>query len=254
MERYDRVFFQEGSGGLRKKVGTSRGLARLSRTRPLAPSLSLFLIVLSFSLSLPLARSPSVAVHGQWLSYLRASPSSAWRPSLPGMSFAGDVDLTISPLPRTAASCTTHWRLPRRFQSVVNPTRIATSSFVGHFSGQAGAGAGARARPRDPPSGGGDAKPAGPLWRTRCQSRDISLLYSVTWTPTAVRADVRTGVAARGTCTRLRVPRPRRENERRRVSLTRRTVRGGTSPLRKLGRLGVNTSARAGGSTVRAAS
>lgn len=49
------------------------------------------------------------------------------------------------------------------------------------------AGGRARARPRDPPSGGGDAKPAGPLWRTRCQSRDISLLRSVTWTP--VRAD-----------------------------------------------------------------
>lgn len=86
--------------------------------------------------SFPLAHSASVIVNRQWLSYLHASPSSAWRPSLPGMSFAGDVDLTISLLPRTAASCTTHWRLPRRFQSVVNPTRIATSSFVGHFSGR----------------------------------------------------------------------------------------------------------------------
>jgi len=90
----------------------------------------------------------------------------------PGMSLAGDVDLTISPLPRTVASCTTHWRLPRRFQSVVNPTRIATSSFVGHFSGR-------RARARERATrhrAAGTRNRMGQLWRTRCQSCDISLL------------------------------------------------------------------------------
>lgn len=52
---------------------------------------------------------------------------------------------TISPFPRSAASWSTHWGLLRRFQSDVNPTRTATSSFVGHFSGW---------RTHEPPSDG----------------------------------------------------------------------------------------------------
>lgn len=135
------------------------------------------------------------------------------------MSFAGDVDLTILPLPRTAASCTMHWRLPRRFQSVVNPTRIATSSFVGHFSGRR-----ARARATARPAIGRRGRETGwgPLWWTRCQSRDISLLCAGTGRrQTGVAACVSTRVSAyrgRNARTKRDVCRSRRTRVRRNVA------------------------------------
>lgn len=218
--------FRKESGALQqgKKVGTSRGLACLSRTRPLTPSHSLSLshsLALFRSLFLSLARA---LVPSRSLALSRRQRVVVILPVCfsvfgveaivyPGMSLAGDVDLTISPLPRTAASCTTHWRLPRRFQSVVNPTRIATSSFVGHFSGR-------RTRARERAT---RHRAAGT--RNRVGRYGGRVVNRVTFPSRVLTPRTRTpGTGRRRTNVRVS-SRARRVNETRRVSLTPHCVR-----------------------------
>jgi len=157
------LFFFSGRirSASREKARTSRGPARLSRTRPLAPSLSL-----SRSLSLFLSRA-----RARSLSLARLSHRQRVVVILPACFSVFGVEAIVTRYV-VRRWCRSHYLTTSAHRRIVYYALGAAAAFSvcckpdAHryifvcrpFFGQAGA----RARGRDPPSGGGDAKPGGP--------------------------------------------------------------------------------------------